>query len=116
MFPKQGDRILLESIPSYRGDEELARLLAEAGAALSLEQTKTLVAGVAAAPSGSDVWTRLVAPDVTGALDSNQQPNHCCLTQAVALDSPLRRFPDWGCEREWGAAARQGLLSRSPVH
>ncbi|MCZ6721444.1 MAG: aminopeptidase family protein P [Proteobacteria bacterium] len=69
MFPKQGDQILVESIPSYRGDEELARLLAEAGAALSLEETKTLVAGAAAAPPGSDGWTHLVAPDLTGALD-----------------------------------------------
>ncbi|MEE9300406.1 MAG: aminopeptidase P family N-terminal domain-containing protein, partial [Alphaproteobacteria bacterium] len=60
---------MVESIPSYRGDEELARLLAEAGAALSLEETKTLVAGAAAAPPGSDGWTRLVAPDLTGALD-----------------------------------------------
>jgi Xaa-Pro aminopeptidase len=51
----------------YRGDETLARLLAEAGSPFDLAGLEELVRGALAAPPGTD-WTCLVAREVSPAL------------------------------------------------
>ncbi len=66
---------------AYEGDEALARALAGAGAVMSLDAVKALIAGVAAAPTGSDsvAWTRLVTPE----------PASHLIAQLVALKEAL---------------------------
>ncbi|HYC06019.1 MAG TPA: aminopeptidase P family protein [Azospirillaceae bacterium] len=55
---------------SYRGDDHLARLLAEAGIERSVADMRGLLAGVAAAPAGVDPdrWMVLLGRPVTGEL------------------------------------------------
>ncbi len=55
---------------TYRGDDELARLLSADHAGLTVPEVRALVAGVLAAPAGPDptAWTRLVAAEPSPAL------------------------------------------------
>ncbi|NKB54905.1 MAG: M24 family metallopeptidase [Alphaproteobacteria bacterium] len=55
---------------SYEGDEALARHLKAMGATLGIDAVRSLVAGVAGAPEGSqpDAWIDLVVPDAPAPL------------------------------------------------
>lgn len=97
----------MQTTVSYEGDSALAERLSAAGVSMSFEAVRSLVAGVAGAPTGwrPDGWVDLIAPSADAALRSQLM----ALKATVAGDGGLVEGP---APAERLAALRTELVRR----